>query len=560
MPIDKAKLEEIDSELDDSIKEFDLLKVSRDKAINSILKYYEEYVTLEATAASGNITGHNILSKQAQDGIDFAIQWIFKYCPVNSGSTPNQNTLKTSAKNLLEQAQEYSRVWDFMNLLFRDMCKAELNDEKTIIVEYKDDYRSEADIANRFLNEVDDVDSMMNELSKFFESDPLQIINEIGFEVSRNNELQYTIPDSVYIEIYKFNLDAKKHLLELNEDWDLGGYKVRDLTHFFNYLRTISMIHMMGCMFASGQGKIVNNPFIIKSEDQWIRDIKENITIGDDECRKIFTEITYDYTLYEENKKNPDVTYQPFIPFTNGNIALFNSLVQQSNYERNHWDLLSIIKPELHSQLRNEKESLWLDELKKFCSEINLETKEPFEFTYSNRNSNLDLTLIDRDKKVILIIELKWITNPDRIKDIVYLSKELDKGLNQVEFALEWINNTKSQFAEKIGINVDDLTGFNIYGLVLSKNSMGNGFTYKENIPIINERIFKWVLSAPHNKDIGALWKVGKEKRFMPKVDVHFTHGNFDAFFAGYKFIGKGIGMYMIRPFNQNTDFNFEGL
>ena len=124
MAIDKDKLKEIDSNIDEVVKSFDLLKVSRDLALNAFLCYYEEYMSSIATAATRDIIGHNILGKQAQDGIDFAIQWIFKYCPLKSKKNPNERMLKRQAKNLLEQAQEYSRVWDFMNLLYRDMCKA----------------------------------------------------------------------------------------------------------------------------------------------------------------------------------------------------------------------------------------------------------------------------------------------------------------------------------------------------------------------------------------------------------------------------------------------------
>ena len=57
------------------------------------------------------------------------------------------------------------------------------------------------------------------------------------------------------------------------------------------------------------------------------------------------------------------------------------------------------------------------------------------------------------------------------------------------------------------------------------------------NIPVLNERIFKWIIFEPHHKDIETLWKVGIEKRYMPQENVHYKSTDFDAYFGDYKFI-----------------------
>ena len=560
MPIDKDKLKEINGKIDTEIEKFSLLKQPRDIALIHVITHYERYISFEATAASQNIIEHGLLSKNAQDGIDFAIQWISKYCP---SQKPLKVILKpkllSQAKTLLEQAMEYSRVWDFMNLLFRDMCKAEIENNKKIIVEYSDGYRSNKDIINRFLNIPDDLNSNVNMLSNFFELDPIHLMSNVNFTL-KEKELIYSLPDDVYIPLYKYELDIKKHFWELEETMDLGGYIVKDFRFFYTYMRAITTAHLMGCMMFHAKGKTIDNQCLIKTKDEWISLIKGNINVGEDQCKKIIEDLIFNKELYKSGSKIPDVTYQPFIPLGDGRLLLFNSIVQQSNYERNHWDLLSTIRPELHSRLTNEKESLWRNKLKGICEALNLKVKGPINFSFNGKKSDIDLVLIDDRKKAILIIEMKWITSPDRIKDIVYHSAQLKTGLEQVGLALEYIDSEKDEFANKIEINGNEINDYKILGLVLSKNSMGNGFTYNENIPIINERIFKWILDDPYKKSIEDLWRIGKEERYMPKLGDHYEHRDYDAFFAGYEFLGKNTGMTFRREFDPQKDFNFEGL
>lgn len=560
MPIDKEKLREIDKAIDSEIEKFPLLKRSRDEAIIHLTTVYERYVTFESIEATMNITGHNLLAKNAQDGIDFAIQWIYKFCPNNSATNYKlKPKILKEAKQLLDVSIEYSRVWDYMTLLFRDMCLAEITDDINITLSNNPEYRSEADIANRFLNSTDDLNSTINEIQTFLSSDPQSIMEELNFEYSNNN-LVYTLSDSAYVQLYKVNQDAKKHLMELEESWDLGGYTVRDFRRFYFYLRSITTAHMMGCMSMKAQRKEVFNHCIKKSKDEWLKNIGECLTIGEDERSKILSDLTYDSKLYGEGKKVPDITYQPFIEMKDGSLLLFNSIVQQSSFERNHWDLISIIRPELHSKLRNAKEKWWRTDLEKFCSSIGLKTCGPIEFSFENSHSDIDLAVINDNNKVMLLLELKWLTSPDRIKDVIYVSEEIKKGLDQVEFSLKYFNNSKEEAAQKISINLEEFKSYKIFGLVLSKNSMGNGFTYDANVPCVNERIFRSILGEPHKKTLEILWKVAKEQRYMPKENVHYKTGESQGELAGYKFTSKDSGMFMIRQFDLINDFNFEGL
>lgn len=560
MPIDKKKLIEIDKNIDQVIRKYPLLKRTRDEALFHLVTAYERFLGFDTIKAAGSVVGHSSLSKNTQDGIDFAIQWVYKFCPDNS--TTNyiiKPKILKEAKQLLDASITYSHIWDNMVLLFKDMCEAEIKENNNIILGYKKDYRSDADIANRFLNPPDDLDSTIKQLETYHSIDLDSIVKEIDFKYLNKN-LIYKLPASAFVLIFKAEQETKKHLLELDVSWDLGGYTVKDFTIFFSYLRCVTAAHFLGCMLMNAGKREVSNHCMRRTKEEWIKDIKESISVEETKIEKILSDLIYNFTLYGEGKKNPDVTYQPFIKMKDGSLLLINSLVQQSNFERNHWDLLSIIRPDLHSRLRNNKENLWRLELERFCDKIELKTKGPIEFSFDGHSSDIDLVLIDAKNKVLLLVELKWLTSPDRIKDIIYLSEELKKGLTQIEFALKYCLGSQNEFASKINIPKAEINQYRIFGLVLSKNSMGNRFTFSNEVPCINERIFKWILGDPHKKNLETLWRVANDLRYLPQENVHYIRAESNEEFAGYKFTSKDTAHVTIRPFDPRTDFNFDGL
>lgn len=236
----------------------------------------------------------------------------------------------------------------------------------------------------------------------------------------------------------------------------------------------------------------------------------------------ILDDLTYDAELYKDGRKQPDVTYQPFFALRSRLLALSNQLVMLSNAERNLWDLISVIRPDVHSVLRNKKEIWWLKQLTPRLESYGLRVFGPIKFAHNGRRSDIDLLLIDTKLRFGLGCQLKWLTHPDRIRDVKYTDDELLKGVRQAELSLEWLNSGANRLQDLTGIAANELAGYEFKAAVVSKNTLGSAWTYKPGIPVLSEQLFDWVLGAPHHKSLRTLWQVGEERRYMPRRGKHY--------------------------------------
>ncbi len=274
----------------------------------------------------------------------------------------------------------------------------------------------------------------------------------------------------------------------------------------------------------------------------------------------ILDDLTYDPGLYEGGSKQAEVTCQPFFCLRAELLAVSNQLVMLSNAERNLWDLISIKRPDIHSRLRNQKEELWLREIAPSLEGYGLKSFDPMKLTHNGKQSDLDLLVLDTGRRFGLGLQLKWLNHPDRIRDVKYADKELQKGLGQAELALKWLNSRPAKLKQLTGLSSEDLESYEFRSAVLSKNTLGSTSTQRNGIPIITERILHWILGEPHHRSLKALWHVGEEKRYMPIRGTHFSDHDAVAEFGGVRFIGKKMSMRKRRNWDPVKDIDLSGL
>jgi hypothetical protein len=286
---------------------------------------------------------------------------------------------------------------------------------------------------------------------------------------------------------------------------------------------------------------------------RWSRLNKDVVSI-------ILDDLIYDPALYGTGKKQPDVTYQPFFPLGSDLLALSNWLTLLSNAERNIWDLLSIKREKIHAELRNRKEKLWLRELSPRIDSYGLKVYGPLSFTFGARKSDLDMLVLDKKTYFGVGFQLKWLTSPDRIRDVKYTENELQKGLNQATLSLQWLNSRPNELQQLTGLSADELARYEFESMLLSKNTIGSGWVHKPQIPIINERLVHWILGNPHRRNLRTLWQVGEERRYLPKRGKHFRDEDVAVRFGDIRFLGEGLGMTLKAPWDPEKDIDLTGL
>ena len=557
----KEELRELDAEIDVSIGSEALLSLPRDVALMNLLRAFEDYCRLFAQRRE-DFQSVAALIKQGQDGMQFAVDWIHRYCPVPTVKDQFDVVTDTyvAASRLHQTAMEYSIVWDLMSQMHRGAAFGERVGNGPIRLEYEDSEAEVFDTCSHLFASPDapDFTERLGELVE--ELRPDKLFEGIRIHRYPGGRIKYTTPDEVFQEIAEVQKEVLAARWELGSDWDLGGYNFSEFRRFWVTLLTLCWIHHNVCFFSGVKGGALTSVVRMMSRHGWESEIVRRSSLEPSTVRAILDDLIYDSRLYEAGNKQAEVTCQPFFCLRAELLAVSNQLVMLSNAERNLWDLISIKRPEIHSRLRNLKEALWLEEIVPKLKAYGLKSFGPMKLVHNGKHSDLDLLVLDAENRFGLGMQLKWLNHPDRIRDVKYADKELDKGLDQAELALEWLNSRPNQLLNSTGLSLKELEAFEFQSIVLSKNTLGSTSTRREGIPVLTERILHWILGDPHQSSLKTLWQVGEAKRYMPLRGVHFADHDAVADFGGVRFIGKKMAMKKLREWDPGKDIDLNGL
>lgn len=560
----KQQLIELDRKIDDAIPYFELLSYPRDVALIHLLRFFEDYGRIYALKSprSADPQVYAATLKSGQDAMQFAVIWIYQHCPLASPKT-NLGMLKDAyvqAGQLHEAAMRYSNVWDLMALLQRGRAVGEVEGDGIVRLRFSNSEAEDVEVASYLVAPPDDPSLRDDIYDIANELHPATFLEDVIIRRHASGTIKYYVPDEVFGRV----ADQQRRLLsskwELGAAWDLGGYTFAQFREFWVALLTFSFIHGWVCMNSGTKGGALNDVVKVLQRRGWEEKLAGLSGLSNRVVGLILDDVTYDAELYEEGKKQPDVTCQPFFPLRSQLLALSNQLVMLSNAERNLWDLISVVRPEIHSVLRNEKEGWWLRHLTPRLESYGLKVLGPIKFAHNGRPSDLDLLIIDSNLRFGLGCQLKWLTHPDRIRDVKYADDELLKGVKQAELSLEWLNSRTSRLQDLTGITMSDLATYDFKAAVVSKNTLGSSWTYKPGIPILSERLLDWVLGAPHHKSLRALWEVGEERRYMPQRGKHFIDEDSTVEFGGVRFVGEKTSMRVKKAWNPAEDIDLSGL
>jgi hypothetical protein len=532
----KTEIEELDRELDAPIRLLPLLARERDVALIHFLRAYESY--MERNATTVNRGQREYATKHAYEGLHHGVKWIMQFCAQTSRTVPFtfDAAVYLEAEQLHQEAREYSKVWDLMSMLRRGLVEAFKESDETIRLKFASELNKEMDVAAGILSDPYGPDL----------SEPIlmpNVIDDIARSVTVQNSdpISYQVPDGLFNRLFDRISRMTAAKWEMAPNWNLGGYTLAQLRTFTNTLDTLCTIHGEVSKRLGEPHRILGA--IIKHHPRsiWTRILTRRSGLSQPVVTAILSDLTYDHTLYTPGAKQSHVTYQPVFPLGANTIAVSNWLVHVSNMERNVWDLTAIKRPALHSRLRNLKEKSWIEELRQRLPNLGLNIYPTIKFDFEGQKSDLDALIIDKTRRFGLICQLKWLIQPGRISGVIYNDREIQKGIEQAELALKWVRSNTTQLAQRIDLRTEDLTQYEFAPIVMCKSTLASGYVHRPGVPVINERLFDWILSEPFHKGIRTLWKVGEELSYLPVEGKHFETIDASVEFAGVTFELEGL-------------------
>lgn len=551
--LSEDEIKELDSRIDSEIQSLKIFSIPKDVALIHVLRYFEQYAHIETTRR--NLYDCNHAIKAGEDGIHFAIEWIYKYCPKEIKFNLDLDaSVFDMAEKLFTASIQYSKIWDFMTLLHRKKAIAKIDNQNCIHLYSKG--KLNRDMADSFIGQTDSPDDIKRaiDLAKCEIGQLKSHLEEIILSSRGEKRVRYNISDEKFDYFVEYFISSTDHIWELNPSWDIGGYSIAQFKEYYIVLLILSWVQHTICFMSRDNYHALQNVIKVWNPERLIKELIKRTKLSKDLIIKITKDLSYDETLYKQGGKKPDAIYQPIIPLANGFYVISNYLIIRSNAERNLWDLLSIKRPKIHSYLRNLKEKYWLEDLETFFKSLKLKPYSLIKFEHLGKQSDLDILVIDCQSLFGIGFQLKWLMGPDRIKDAYYVDQQLNTGIEQAILSLKWLNSNPSQLRGITLLEDSELAKIEFKVMVLSKNTIGSTWVKDDDFPVISERLLHWILGHPHHKDLKTLWHVGKNMLFMPKEGKHFRKRKNEASFGGINFISEDFSYEMLDPWNPEID------
>ncbi len=542
---DKITLRQIENKIDNFHKTFDIFKYNRDKLILHILKIYEEQVTTGAAFFTKDFKNGEMFINNNADALDMLIKWAFECCE----DTNIFKFIKCDDK-LLEQirsdyyylAVNYRRISDMYTFWSRNMQDATVSEDgRNVTFSYPEagiqkvayNYLNEMNVKNEYI----DIENIQNKFNNYSTINKLMNSNKT---ISDNNLVKYKITNKIWEKAYRNIKVSLNNLNELPDNWEFSKFTLGEYKKFWYAFTTLATIqNIANYIFFNEKQKLPNNCILIKSKEEIINLIFEKTDLDKEKINAILEFITFN-----NNLKNTDIIWQPLIKLCNGHYAIPPTLVTTCNYERNLICLINKVEQNSYSKLSNEKERIMVYEIsEKLKKYLNL--KVVFNKKLPDNLPDIDIIIYDIKSSTLLVGEMKWLLQPDSVKELCARNIDLVKGDNQIKLVKNYLENNLSKKLEIIS----DLQCTEILDesyCVISKNTIGT-LGSSDEIVVINENNLIELIDK-FDGELDKVNKVIKDKTFYPKRDIDYFINRNNVEYGGYCFDIEGIS------FNNETD------
>lgn len=220
-PLGKQELIELDRKIDTAIPSLELLGYPRDVALVHLLRLFEDYGRIYALGRpqSADPQVYAATLKRGQDGMQFAVNWIYQHCPPASPKA-HLGVIKDAyvqAGRLHEAAMRYSNVWDLMALLQRGRAIGEAESDGTIRLRFSNPEAEDVEVASQLVAPPDDpnlrdaVHAIADELH------PSTFVKDITIRRHASGTIKYFVPNEVFRGV------AEQQRRLLSSKWELDG-------------------------------------------------------------------------------------------------------------------------------------------------------------------------------------------------------------------------------------------------------------------------------------------------------------------------------------------------
>jgi hypothetical protein len=554
-PLNHDELCELDQRIDSLVPSFPLLRTNRRAACRAILTELDALV--QSYASDDDLAMRMLKYRGAYNAVDHALRWIFARCPEQSAFVPDD--LPSAALELLSFGKEYHYINVQMSLAFRGRNAIESLGRNQFRITSANSENQRLETARHLMAAAEFPDTSADAANL-----PLEVADSLQKEIRIikivGNQLLYSIPMETYQTAFEVMEGRRLYRFSMNPEWDLGGYSFGELGQVWNTLKVLEALHQIALQKLPRQQDRRRLNLKVKSRKAWIDEISMYSHLDASVTRRVFNDLIYNPALHRPGHKKGHVMYQPFIELRTDEIAQSNALVMMTIVEKCSWILTELLRPKIHSKLKNEKERYWIEqEFTRYASD-RVALYPHLSFTYESKPGDIDLLLHDTTENFILIAQLKWTTALDNVAGVASDDTQYANGVSQARRALSWAEENRRDLGRRIGISELDIASTTFRPIVIAKESLPSGTFHNSDVPVINEALFRWIMMEPHRATLRQLWELARKADFLPKETIHFErHDPEPLVWGDLEFILEDIS-YLPGPRRWNPETDITGI
>ncbi len=489
----------------------------RDSMLLNYLQFLEYFFLVEIpkfVTVHGQDT-EDAIHDQTRSGAKHIIRWIH-----TQAAQQQVKPVKASAitADQIKQfwdiqsfAVKYSELRDWENVAYEKFYAVEAITQSHVRAYYQDEDRKRGQAAEWLLKGL-------QKIATPCQFDPTPLLRDVFANTEAPDK--FNVPIDHVQDLINTPNPHFEALWRMDPATSFGDFTLAEFRTFWSALYCLSDIQTNVARIIASRSDFPFTKVLLRMDQPgWLDNLHELTSL--DQAK---LSLLLDLMLYNEAQAEADSGWQPLFKFHDGTIAMSNFLVRNSNAETNLFALWNSMHGAKYGPIAGKKESWWVKQKRPELEKQGYITRGPVVFSSKagQPDGDIDLFVFHPKSKTALCCQLKWFLVPDRFRE-----SNVDKvlgGVKQVKDAVTWLATDTDRAQSSLSIKKALYKDVLLLPLIISRDWMLNGIKWDDDVPVISEPLFDFLLdSAPADDPLLAVWECARQRTYLPTVQVDFT-------------------------------------
>jgi hypothetical protein len=477
--------------------------------------------------------------RPAQQGLNYGVRWINRRCKWSNSHIPEfvNEADAIEGVELLNYADAYdSAVLAFTNF-HRGLYKPFLAARDPRITFQFSSEESDLDDTEKRAYELEEFFAMPPEFSKDELSMPFsKLISMIPTKAEKQegDRVSFRVNGEL-IEVLRevAESEMKMNPADIPVFWKFSGIPYENIRLYRGTLSALSYAHEF-LHRSQIVSEIVGLGISSLAFRMSVTELNQRISILSGLDERVVERISQMFT-FDGSIEHLDPICQPLLLANKrAEIIVPRAYVYASKWERNLLKLLAknpLTKSEYDS-FSSSKEEIAFDTLVPYIKGFGIVVKARVNIISNGKLvTDVDLLLFDPRDHLLLVVQHKWLIEPDSVNESKDCDQELLGGIRQAELAKQHLSNALEACKLMPEIPIE---GFILVeGLVVCRGLEPSGFVREKDTPVVTEKWFKQQLAKSHC--LGEIFRLAKDRPDRKNLSRDWTSIFKSVRIAGYE-------------------------